>query len=155
MGTLLTRVYYTLRVDNQQAFSFMFQAPQSDLIERQFQLRGSDLRTYRQNFSILKSLLHSFYVAAYPLNPSYRGLLERNIRNAIENNLNILSNNTYPKLVNVLYYELYNTPRRTNISRVYYSVGSNPNLSFFFILIFIKIKHLSFTLEISWFIRAR
>jgi hypothetical protein len=122
LGTLVTRVYYVISVDGQQ-LSYLYQAPAIDLIESEIRLFMSDMRVYPEKSSIAKAQLQSVYVGAYPLSPENRVLLESNIKLGIDR-LNLMTNNYLGKTVNVLYAELYNTPRKLNVSRVYYSVNT-------------------------------
>ncbi len=121
LGALITRVYYLISVDGQQPLSYLYQAPSIDLIENEFKLFMSDMRPYPEKSSIPKTQLQSVYVGVYPLSPENRVLLESNIKLGIDR-LNLMTNNYLGKTINVLYYELYNTPRKSNVSRVYYSV---------------------------------
>ena len=122
LGQLLTRVYYTLAVDGRPALSYLYPPPTLESVELEFRRLGSDLRIYpsKQQTSIAKSHLHTVFVGTWPLSPEHRQLLERNIRDGIDR-LNLMANNFNTKSVQVMYHEMYGTPRNSLVSRVYYS----------------------------------
>ena len=122
LGVLLTRVYYTLSVNGQQALNYLYQQPTRDSIEYEFRLLMSDARVYPERTSQAKSVLNSVYVGSYPLSPVYRLILEANLRTGIQR-LNLVTNSFLTNKIEVLFYELYNTPRKHNVSRVYFSVS--------------------------------
>jgi hypothetical protein len=122
LGTLLTRIYYVISIDSQQSSSYLYPPPAAYMIENEFRLFMSDMKVYPEQSSVAKAQLQSAYVGTYPLTPESRLVLENNIKAGIDR-LNLMTNNYLVKTVNVLYYELYNTPRKLNVSRVYFSVS--------------------------------
>ena len=123
LGTATTRIYYVLSLNGQQLFSYYDSSPDNVTIELKFRQLGSDLRVYPYGDSIAKSLLSSIYVAAYPLNPSLRPILEKKINDYIQLSTSIGNQNHANNTVKVLYYELYYGQNSMNhVSRVYYAV---------------------------------
>jgi hypothetical protein len=125
LGTATTRIFYILFVNGQQALSYFDPPPGNSSIEYEFFLQGSDLRIYKSDPSIAKSLLASIYVKIYPLNPPLRQILSDKISQGIQLlTYLVFSNQIHAnESVNVLYYELYyGQSEKSFVSRVYYSV---------------------------------
>lgn len=116
----------------------MYQAPSNSSIEYQLGLLGSDLRIYRDSFSIGKALLSSLYVLQYPLSPLNRSILETNIKTVNIQRLGLINGQNINITTNILYYDIYyGQQSNRNASRVYYTVNFTKGLDllFYFYLI--------------------
>jgi hypothetical protein len=121
LGTLISRVYYTIFIDGYQVLNNIQVAPSNASIQFEFEQLGYDFRTYSSCNSIMKSLLLSVYINEYPLKPSDRPMIENNIK------LSLLRRSFIQPYelvtVTVLYSELYQSQYfGYKVSRVYYSV---------------------------------
>ena len=127
LGTLLSRVYYTIKVDNSNT-NALLDPPQSPAIQTGLANLGSDIRVLPLGIdSTAKSQLSNLFIEVNPLMPSYRPVLESNINSAIRNT-NVFSANSTINVF-VLYSELYQGQTFLKLnSRVYYAV----NKLFFF-----------------------
>lgn len=121
LGTVITRVFYIMFVNNQLVSSSSQAQPNSAALKNEFYNAGSDLNVYSFNDSLCKHLLSSLYVKTYPLTPAYRNLLQININSALQTYVyNPISQNAF---VVIVYYELYQSQAYGyNVSKVYYYV---------------------------------
>lgn len=121
LGTLISRVYYTININNQRVLTNYKAAPAYQKIEAEFNSVRSDFRIYPTCNSVAKTKLASLYIKAYPLKPDDRELIELNIRTALIQ-LNVIQPALNNKIV-VAYSELYQSQTfGYNVSRIYYSV---------------------------------
>ena len=121
LGTLISRVYYTINVDNERVLINYKAAPSYDKIEAEFNRIGYDFRIYPTCNSSPKSLFASFYLKVYPLRADDRGSYENQIRTGL------MQSNTIQAALNnrivAVYSELYRSQTfGYNVSRIYYSV---------------------------------
>lgn len=133
-GTLTSRIFYTLTINEQSAQSFFHLAPQREQIETELRKLGSDLRVYPMQDSVAKATLSSLYFNAYPIDSMQREILEQKVLMALSS----LDYLTIPKLVSgdkqvdIVYNELYSgQASKRNVSRLFYAVNSFLCLFFF------------------------
>ena len=124
LGTLISRVYYTISIDGQQVVTNFQSAPSIDKIEKEFNTLDSDFRVYPSCNSLPQSLFSSVYIyKAYPLNADDRQLIEMNIRTALTYMSFIQPN--IKNSITIGFSELYRAQTfGYNVSRVYYTVSS-------------------------------
>lgn len=123
LGTVLSRVYYTISIDGQQVVTNFQSAPSMEKVEKEFNALGSDFRVYPSCNSLPKSLFSSLYIKSYPLNADDRQLIEMNIRTALTYMSFIQPN--VKNTITIGFSELYRAQTfGYNVSRVYYTVCS-------------------------------
>ena len=128
-GSLLSRVYYTISIDGNQAITGYQANPSGESITNELSKLGSDMVVLTGTSSIQKSLLSSLFVLKYPLSTSDRLILQANINLALQQ-INLFSSENpfgqgLTKTSVVIYYsEFYTTQTYNNrASRVYYGVS--------------------------------
>ncbi len=122
LGTVITRVFYILFLNNQLVSCSTQNQPSLQAIQDQFYQAGSDLRIYRFNDTSCKYLLSSLFVKKYPLTPTDRNILQNNLINSLQKYL--YSPTSQSGYVTILYLELYRSQAYSyNVSRVYYYVS--------------------------------
>ena len=121
LGTAVSRVYYTISINNKPALSCLQASPSEATIENAFTQMNSDLRVYPNCNSLAKSLFASLFIKTYPLDPTQRAVLENRIYSALRTASFVQAYNQVS--IVVAYSELYKAQTfGYNVSRVYYLV---------------------------------
>jgi len=124
LGTLISRIYYTIRIDNQLVQVNFQTSPSIERIETEFNNLGSDLRVYPSCNSVAKALFSSVYIRVdeSTISAGDRQIIELNIRIGLTQTKVIFS--TTKNEVTVVYSERYQGQTRGyNVLRVYYAVS--------------------------------
>ncbi len=128
LGTLISRVYYTIKIDSQQLINNFQASPSIERIETEFDRLASDLRVYPSCNSVAKTLFSSVYIKADEgeISAADRQMIELNIRIGLTQ-INVIVP-TIKNEVSVVYSERYQGQTRGyNVLRVYYAVSNKLN----------------------------
>lgn len=121
IGTIFTRVYYLIYLNNQQAINGFHSSPSYSIIQNELEFLGSDMKVISDSILLQNSLpfshLSSLFIPVYPLELADRNSIEIKINSAIQKNQRDNSS------VFIMYQKLYKGTRNNRkYSRIYYSV---------------------------------